>query len=256
MKTGLVIFPGINRERDMVLALQQSCGAAPRMLWHKDTDLGDLDLIVIPGGFSFGDYLRCGAMAAQSPVMRAVRNHAARGGYGGPSRNDANAARLVELLTQPPVLVWRTTRKRESANFPHTPAFATAYLSNPERAALHPSADAIVARALADAWDARAELGLDAAHQALIKRAVGAVAQYEHGGCWARLDRHQTETFALRTIGSWRDAASAETSAIDSPVMSISRRSSSGLIASGGISTTVSPSGRMIAPRRRAASVT
>lgn len=80
MKAGIVIFPGINRERDMAIALRQS-GGEPRMIWHKETDLSDLDLIVIPGGFSHGDYLRCGAMAAHSPVMRAVREHAARGGY-------------------------------------------------------------------------------------------------------------------------------------------------------------------------------
>jgi len=81
MKAGIVIFPGINRERDMVIALESSFGVKPRMLWHKDTDVSGLDLIVIPGGFSFGDYLRCGAMAAQSPIMRAVRDHADRGGY-------------------------------------------------------------------------------------------------------------------------------------------------------------------------------
>jgi phosphoribosylformylglycinamidine synthase I len=81
MKAGIVIFPGINRERDMAIALEASFGARPRMLWHKDTDLSGVDLVVIPGGFSFGDYLRCGAMAAQSPIMRAVRDHAARGGY-------------------------------------------------------------------------------------------------------------------------------------------------------------------------------
>lgn len=81
MKAGIVIFPGINRERDMAIALKQSTGHDPRMIWHKETDLGDLDLVVIPGGFSFGDYLRCGAMAARSPVMRAVHDHAARGGY-------------------------------------------------------------------------------------------------------------------------------------------------------------------------------
>jgi phosphoribosylformylglycinamidine synthase len=80
MKTGIVIFPGINRERDMVLALRHS-GTEPRMIWHKETDLAGLDLIVIPGGFSHGDYLRCGAMAAHSPVMAAVHEHAARGGY-------------------------------------------------------------------------------------------------------------------------------------------------------------------------------
>ena len=80
MKAGIVIFPGINRERDMAIALRRS-GAEPRMIWHKETDLAGLDLIVIPGGFSHGDYLRCGAMAAHSPVMTAVREHAARGGY-------------------------------------------------------------------------------------------------------------------------------------------------------------------------------
>ena len=80
MKTGVVVFPGINRDRDMAIALTRS-GATPRMIWHKDTDRSGLDLIVIPGGFSHGDYLRCGAMAAHSPVMTAVREHVARGGY-------------------------------------------------------------------------------------------------------------------------------------------------------------------------------
>lgn len=81
MKTGIVVFPGINRERDMAIALEQSSGVKPRMIWHKETDLAGLDLVVIPGGFSFGDYLRCGAMAARSPVMTAIHAHAARGGY-------------------------------------------------------------------------------------------------------------------------------------------------------------------------------
>jgi phosphoribosylformylglycinamidine synthase subunit PurQ / glutaminase len=80
MKAGVVVFPGINRERDMAIALTRS-GATPRMIWHKDTDLSGLDLIVIPGGFSHGDYLRCGSMAAHSPVMTAVREHVTRGGY-------------------------------------------------------------------------------------------------------------------------------------------------------------------------------
>ena len=65
----------------MAIALENSAGAKPRMVWHTETDLAGLDLIVLPGGFSYGDYLRCGAMAAQSPVIRAVREHAARGGY-------------------------------------------------------------------------------------------------------------------------------------------------------------------------------
>ena len=81
MRAGIVVFPGINRERDMAIALERSACRPPRMVWHRDTDLSGLDLIVIPGGFSYGDYLRCGAMAAQSPVMRAVRDHAERGGH-------------------------------------------------------------------------------------------------------------------------------------------------------------------------------
>ncbi len=81
MHAGIVVFPGINRERDMAIALERSSGRKPRMIWHKESDLAGLDLIVIPGGFSYGDYLRCGAMAAHSPVMGAIRAHAERGGY-------------------------------------------------------------------------------------------------------------------------------------------------------------------------------
>jgi phosphoribosylformylglycinamidine synthase subunit PurQ / glutaminase len=81
MQAAVVVFPGINRERDMAIALEQACGRKPRMVWHKETDLSGIDLVVLPGGFSYGDYLRCGAMAAQSPVMRAVRAHVARGGH-------------------------------------------------------------------------------------------------------------------------------------------------------------------------------
>src|ERR1700761_3001521 len=80
MKAGIVIFPGINRERDMAIALRRS-GTEPRMIWHQETDLSGVDLVVIPGGFSHGDYLRCGAMAAHSPVIMAVREHVGRGGY-------------------------------------------------------------------------------------------------------------------------------------------------------------------------------
>lgn len=82
MKAAILLFPGINRERDMVLAVRQSFGQEPAIVWHKETDLPTgTDLVIIPGGFSFGDYLRCGAMAAQSPIMQAVKTHAARGGY-------------------------------------------------------------------------------------------------------------------------------------------------------------------------------
>jgi phosphoribosylformylglycinamidine synthase len=81
MKAGIVIFPGTNRERDMAIALHRAVGYAPRMIWHGETEFSDLDLVVLPGGFSHGDYLRTGAMAAHSPVMGAVRDFAASGGH-------------------------------------------------------------------------------------------------------------------------------------------------------------------------------
>ncbi|GAA3664033.1 MULTISPECIES: phosphoribosylformylglycinamidine synthase subunit PurQ [Acetobacter] len=81
MKAAIVVFPGTNRERDMAIALRRVTGQAPRMIWHHETDLSGVDLVVLPGGFSYGDYLRCGAMAAHSPIMRAVRDFAAKGGH-------------------------------------------------------------------------------------------------------------------------------------------------------------------------------
>jgi phosphoribosylformylglycinamidine synthase len=81
MRASILLFPGINRERDMALAVRQSFGHAPAFIWHKETTLPETDLVIIPGGFSFGDYLRCGAMAAHSPIMRAVKEHADKGGY-------------------------------------------------------------------------------------------------------------------------------------------------------------------------------
>jgi phosphoribosylformylglycinamidine synthase len=81
MKAAVIVFPGSNCDRDMAVALR-AAGADVDMVWHKDATLpGGIDLVAIPGGFSFGDYLRCGAIAAQSPVCRAVVAHAGRGGY-------------------------------------------------------------------------------------------------------------------------------------------------------------------------------
>ena len=81
MKSAVLVFPGINRERDMARTLKLTSGHEPAMVWHADTDLPNgTDLVVIPGGFSYGDYLRCGAIAARSAIMNAVRAHAARGG--------------------------------------------------------------------------------------------------------------------------------------------------------------------------------
>jgi phosphoribosylformylglycinamidine synthase I len=79
MKAAVVVFPGLNRDRDMIAALTKIGGTAPAVVWHKDADIPAVDLIVIPGGFSYGDYLRCGAIAARSPVMDVIRDRAAKG---------------------------------------------------------------------------------------------------------------------------------------------------------------------------------
>ncbi|MFZ5874836.1 MAG: phosphoribosylformylglycinamidine synthase subunit PurQ [Nitrospirota bacterium] len=80
MKAAVVVFPGSNCDRDCEYVLADVIGASVRMVWHRDVDLPAVDLVVIPGGFSYGDYLRTGALAACSPIMDAVRTHAARGG--------------------------------------------------------------------------------------------------------------------------------------------------------------------------------
>ena len=81
MHAAVIVFPGANCDRDMAVAFENA-GAKVSMVWHKDTSLPDgIDVIGIPGGFSFGDYLRCGAIAANSPICRSVIAHAERGGY-------------------------------------------------------------------------------------------------------------------------------------------------------------------------------
>jgi len=79
MNAAVLVFPGLNRDRDMIAALTKIGGKAPAVVWHQDADIPDVDLIVIPGGFSYGDYLRCGAIAARSPMMDKVRERAASG---------------------------------------------------------------------------------------------------------------------------------------------------------------------------------
>lgn len=82
MKTAIIVFPGSNCDRDAEVALHQATGQAPTMVWHKDGTIPEnADLVMVPGGFSYGDYLRCGAMAANSPVIAQLHAHAARGGY-------------------------------------------------------------------------------------------------------------------------------------------------------------------------------
>jgi phosphoribosylformylglycinamidine synthase len=79
MKAAVIVFPASNCDRDAAVALEQITGHKPQMVWHADSEVPDVDLIVLPGGFSYGDYLRCGAMAGQSKVMRAVKEKADAG---------------------------------------------------------------------------------------------------------------------------------------------------------------------------------
>jgi phosphoribosylformylglycinamidine synthase subunit PurQ / glutaminase len=79
MKSAVITFPGINRERDMMLALEATTGHKPISVWHTEATLPDVDLVVVPGGFSYGDYLRCGAIAARSPIMQDIRAKALKG---------------------------------------------------------------------------------------------------------------------------------------------------------------------------------
>lgn len=79
MKSAVVLLPGLNRDRDMIAALTKISGTPPMTVWQTETDIPAVDLIVIPGGFSYGDYLRCGAIAARMPVMRAVAEKARQG---------------------------------------------------------------------------------------------------------------------------------------------------------------------------------
>ncbi len=79
MKSAVVQLPGLNRDRDMIAALTKISGQAPVTIWQTETDIPDVDLIVIPGGFSYGDYLRCGAIAARMPVMQAINDKAEKG---------------------------------------------------------------------------------------------------------------------------------------------------------------------------------
>ena len=81
MRSAVILFPGSNREGDVARAIHRVCGAPPDIVWHNESELpAGTDLVVLPGGFSYGDYLRCGAIAARAKIMDAVRAHARRGG--------------------------------------------------------------------------------------------------------------------------------------------------------------------------------
>ncbi|HEY9625009.1 MAG TPA: phosphoribosylformylglycinamidine synthase subunit PurQ [Crinalium sp.] len=79
MKFGVIVFPGSNCDRDVAMVTRDLLGQPTRMVWHEESDLSDLDVVIIPGGFSYGDYLRCGAIARFSPAMQATIQHAEQG---------------------------------------------------------------------------------------------------------------------------------------------------------------------------------
>ncbi|MBC7824919.1 MAG: phosphoribosylformylglycinamidine synthase subunit PurQ [Candidatus Parcubacteria bacterium] len=81
MNVGVVVFPGSNCDRDVVWVTQGLLNQPTRMIWHEDSDLSDIDVVIVPGGFSYGDYLRCGAIARFSPVMQATIKHAEQGKF-------------------------------------------------------------------------------------------------------------------------------------------------------------------------------
>ncbi|HAG82941.1 MAG TPA: phosphoribosylformylglycinamidine synthase I [Cyanobacteria bacterium UBA12227] len=81
MKFGIIVFPGSNCDRDVAYVTETLLNCPTRMVWHQDTDISDLDVVVLPGGFSYGDYLRCGALAQFSPVMPRVVDHAKQGKF-------------------------------------------------------------------------------------------------------------------------------------------------------------------------------
>src|SRR6478735_9030211 len=79
MQSAIVVFPGSNREEDAEAALTEITSTPPVLVWHRDTELPKVDLVLVPGGFSYGDYLRCGAIAAHSPILREVKARADKG---------------------------------------------------------------------------------------------------------------------------------------------------------------------------------
>jgi len=106
MKATVVVFPGSNADAEMVHTLRDLVGMSTAVAWHKDTDLEATDLIAVPGGFSYGDYLRCGAIARVSPIMPAIRQHAERGGY------LIGVCNGFQILTEAGILPGALTRNR------------------------------------------------------------------------------------------------------------------------------------------------
>lgn len=107
MKSAVIVFPGLNRDRDMIAALEKVTGQTPHLAWHGDNSLPDVDLVVVPGGFSYGDYLRAGAIAARSPMLKRVQEHAERGGL------TLGVCNGFQILTETGILPGALMRNRD-----------------------------------------------------------------------------------------------------------------------------------------------
>jgi phosphoribosylformylglycinamidine synthase len=131
MKFGVLVFPGSNCDRDVAYVTRDLLGQPTRMVWHQETDISDLDVVIVPGGFSYGDYLRCGAIARFSPVMQQVIEHSQQGKFIIGICNGFQVLTEAKLL--PGVLARnqdlhficdRTTLKVERNNLPWTQGYA------------------------------------------------------------------------------------------------------------------------------------
>ncbi|MEA5514135.1 phosphoribosylformylglycinamidine synthase subunit PurQ [Nodularia sp. UHCC 0506] len=107
MKFGVLVFPGSNCDRDVAYVTRDLLGQPTRMVWHQDTDIADVDVVIVPGGFSYGDYLRCGAIAQFSPVMQQVVNHAKQGKF------VLGICNGFQVLTEAGLLPGALTRNRD-----------------------------------------------------------------------------------------------------------------------------------------------
>jgi phosphoribosylformylglycinamidine synthase I len=107
MKFGILVFPGSNCDRDVATVTSGIFKQPTRMIWHSDTDISDCDVIVVPGGFSYGDYLRCGAIARFAPVMRALQDHVAKGKYA------IGICNGFQILTEAGILPGALVRNRD-----------------------------------------------------------------------------------------------------------------------------------------------
>ncbi|MBE9201094.1 MULTISPECIES: phosphoribosylformylglycinamidine synthase subunit PurQ [unclassified Nodularia (in: cyanobacteria)] len=107
MKFGVLVFPGSNCDRDVAYVTRDLLGQPTRMVWHQETDIADVDVVIVPGGFSYGDYLRCGAIAQFSPVMQQVINHAKQGKF------VLGICNGFQVLTEAGLLPGALTRNRD-----------------------------------------------------------------------------------------------------------------------------------------------